>query len=101
MDKAAVTNLVIREFTNSFKSAREKGMSDIAPAEVATHRLLTDTLRDIDGSLSSVDDVSAALSKRADDLHALAEINRNSPSWGDVCVAMGAVRNAAVAVWHL
>ncbi|MCZ7861010.1 hypothetical protein O9X98_06290 [Agrobacterium salinitolerans] len=93
-------SLVLLEFQKSFQNARNKNMSDLAPSAIGDHPLLLDTLRAIDGKTSSVDDASAALSRRADELEALAASCRTSPEWGDICVAMGAVRNAAVAVWR-
>lgn len=47
----------------------------------------------------SVEEISSALTERADDLHELAAADRNDPHWDDICFAIGSVRNSAVVVW--
>jgi hypothetical protein len=90
-------NLVTEEFRKSFETAFSTQASSLDPEVVG--ELLGNTLQAIEG-LTVVDDVSAALTSRADELHAFAAANRSSPEWSDVCIAMGAVRNAAAAVWR-
>jgi hypothetical protein len=92
-------DLTIREFRNSFASALSVGASD-ADLSVDENPLLLDTLAAIDG-LDVVDDVSAALGKRGNELEALARSKRGTPEWQEICLAMGAVRNAAASAWRV
>lgn len=92
-------HVVVAEFRKAFDSARTKLMTDIDRDAVERHPLLLDTLGKING-VTVVDDVSRILSQRGDELHALAEANRTTPEWPTICVAMGAVRTAAVQVWN-
>lgn len=95
----SVRDLLVDEFTRSFASSRGKGMSGIAANAVATHPLLIDALHAVEGACT-VDDASEALSKHGDKLQERAAANRASPEWPDLCVAMGAVRTTAAAVWR-
>jgi hypothetical protein len=89
--------LVTEEFRKSFENAFNNRMAGLDPQVVGV--LLGETLNSIEG-LADVDDLSAALTKRADELQAFAAANREAPEWSDICIAMGAVRNAAAEVWR-
>lgn len=89
--------MVVDKFREAFRSAQANLMLDTGTIE--DHPLLADTLSKIDG-LTVVDDVSLALSARADELQAMAEANRGSPDWPVICVAMGAARSSAFAAWN-
>jgi hypothetical protein len=91
--------IVIEAFQYSFANAKRDGMTDLDPPMIAEHPFVTETLVAIKG-LSLADDLSATLSKRADELQKWAADNRSAPEWADVCIAMGAIRNAAVTVWQ-
>lgn len=95
----SVRDLLFGEFTRSFANAHRMGMSGIDAEAIATHPLLIDALRAVEGACT-VDDASAALSKHGDMLQELAAASRAAPEWGDICVAMGAVRTTAAAVWR-
>lgn len=92
--------IVTDEFSKAFDAARSRGMTDLAAAMIAEHPLLKDTLAACSGVEGDVDELSSALTKRADELAKLAAADRTDPQWGDICIAMGAVRNAAAAVWR-
>ncbi len=94
-------SLVTEEFRKSFESACARQMSSLCAFSVGDHPLLRDTLKSIDGHTEVVDEVSAALTKRAQELQAFATVNRDAPEWPDVCIAMAAVRNAAAEVWRV
>jgi hypothetical protein len=97
---ANYAELVTAEFRRSFEKANRNGASALDATSIVGHPLLSETLKAIEGKTDVVDDVAAALSARGDQLAAKAEANRQTPEWPDLCVAMGAVRNAAAEVWR-
>jgi hypothetical protein len=82
-------------------AARTRGRCDIDPAAVPDHPWFSRAIGEIGANCESGDEAALVLSRVADELQEAAEAARGQPGWGDMCAAMGAIREAAAAMFRL